>query len=396
MPYKIGLWLLLIGLLSACANTDSVNPSTISSRQTTVQGSAPIAAAGIDRARQMAIDDAIANASLQLKSSNSGPIQIGDIKVVDEWQDGNTYYVQVLTVRSEQKSCKSRYRKKIVATGFPLMTSGQISGTESQDLFSGIPREISNQLMETGDFIARNMTTTVLYSRPDLAPEITAINGYSGSMLLDIAKRSDAQLVLSGVIRDFKVESTEYVRGSGVLAQLKSSMRDFIARRSIGIDVYVYDGFTGALIFQQRYTDSILGDVSLPSGYNVGSERFESSSAGHTISEIIHQASDDIQQLFSCHPFAARVVRVDNSRIMIAAGAQDKVRIGDQFMVYSAANAGSVSGMGFTDSIGVMVISEVGPSMSSGNLQDLTGQSRVRAGDWVRSFSATNSRLPGG
>jgi type IV pilus biogenesis protein CpaD/CtpE len=120
MPYKIGLWLLLIGLLSACANTDSVNPSAISSRQTTVQGSAPIAAVGIDRARQMAIDDAIANASLQLKSSNSGPIQIGDIKVVDEWQDGNTYYVQVLTVRSEQKSCLSHYRKKIVATGFPF------------------------------------------------------------------------------------------------------------------------------------------------------------------------------------------------------------------------------------------------------------------------------------
>ncbi|OAI13619.1 hypothetical protein A1359_11790 [Methylomonas lenta] len=392
MPYKNGLWLLLIGLLSACANTDSVNPSAISSRQTTVQGSAPIATEGVDRARQMAIDDAIANASLQLKSSNSGPIQIGDIKVVDEWQDGNTYYVQVLTVRSEQKSCLSNYRKKIVATGFPLMTSGQISGSESQDLFSGIPREISNQLMETGDFIARNMTSTVLYSRPDLAPEITAINGYSGSMLLDIAKRGDAQLVLSGVIRDFTIESTEYVRGSGVLAQLKSSMRDFIARRSIGIDVYVYDGFTGALIFQQRYTDSILGDVSLPSGYNVGSERFESSSAGHAISQIIHQASDDIQQLFSCHPFAARVVKVDNNRIVIAAGAQDKVRVGDQFMVYSAGSAG----MGFTDSIGVLVVSEVGPSMSSGNLQDLTGQSRVRAGDWVRSFSVTNSRLPGG
>lgn len=388
MRYKNGVWLLLMILLSACASTDSVNSLAVTSRQTTVQGSAPIAAEGVERARQMAIDDAIANASLQLKSTSAGSIQVGDIKVVDEWQEGGIYYVQVLAVRSEQKSCQSPYRKKIVATGFPLMNPGQISGSESQDLFSGIPREISNQLMESGDFIARNLTTTVLYSHPELAPEITAINGYSGSMLLDIARRGDAQLVLSGVIRDFKIESTEYVRGSGVLAQLKSSMRDFIARRSIGIDVYVYDGFTGALIFQQRYTDTILGDVSLPSGYNVGSERFESSSAGHTISEIIHQASDDIQQLFACHPFAARVMRVDNNRIMIAAGAQDKVRVGDQFMVYSAGSAG----MGFTDSVGVLVISEVGPSMASGSLQDLTGQSRIRAGDWVRSFSVTNTR----
>ena len=111
----------------------------------------------------------------------------------------------------------------------------------------------------------------------------------SNSAILDVARRQNAQLVLSGVIRDFKVESTEYVRGSGVLAELKSVMRDYIARRSIGIDVFVHDGFTGALLFQHRYTDSILGDVSLPSGYTVGSERFDSTSAGHKITQIIAQ-----------------------------------------------------------------------------------------------------------
>ena len=383
MRYKNGLWLLPIVLLSACASLESGNHSA---RQTTVQGSAPISAQGVDRARQMAIDDAIANASLQLKSSSSGPIQVGDIKVVDEWQEGDVYRVQVLAMRSEQKSCHSSYRKKIVATGFPLMNPAHISGMESQDLFSGIPREISNQLMESGDFIARNLTTTALYSRPDLAPDIPATGGYSGSLLLDVAKRADAQLVLSGVIRDFQIESTQYVRGSGVLAQLKSSMRDYVARRSVGIDVYVYDGFTGALIFQKRYSDSILGDVSLPTGYSVGSEGFESSSAGHAISQIIHQAGEDIQQLFACHPFAARVTQVESDRIVIAAGAQDKIRVGDRFMVYSAGFK-ETAGMGFSDSIGMMVISEVGPSMAAGNLNDITGLSRVRSGDWVRSLS---------
>ena len=383
MRYKFGVGLLLIGLLSACASMESGNQPA---RQTTVQGSAPISALGVERARQMAIDDAIANASLQLKSSGSGPVQVGDIKVVDEWQEGNAYHVQVLAVRSEEKSCHSPYRKKIVATGFPLMNPAHVSGMESQDLFSGIPREISNQLMESGDFIARNLTTTALYGRPDLAPEIYATGSYSGAVLLDIAKRADAELVLSGVIRDFQIESTQYVRGSGVLAQLKSSMRDYVARRSVGIDVYVYDGFTGALIFQKRYSDSILGDVSLPTGYSVGSEGFESSSAGHAISQIIHQASEDIQQLFDCYPFAARVTQVENNRIVIAAGAQDKVRVGDRFMVYSAGFK-DTAGMGFSDSIGMMVISEVGPSMAAGTLDDVTGLSRVRSGDWVRSLS---------
>lgn len=390
MRYNIGICWLLILVLSACGGGPSnklADADSITSRQATVHGSAPITDAGVAAARQAAINDAIANASLQLKRNNASTMLTSDVKVVDEWQEEGIYHVQALAVLSEKQSCRSAYRKKIVATAFPVMNPDQISGIESQDLFSGIPREISNRLMQSGDFIARNMTSTVLYSRPDLAPETASFGSYSESVLLNIALQHDAQFVLSGVIRDFKIESTEYMRGSGAFAMLKWAMRDYIARRSIGIDVFVHDGYTGALLFQHRYTDSIIGDVSLPAGYTVGSERFESSPAGHKISEIIHQASEDIQQLFGCYPFAARITRVDNNRITVAAGAQDKIKVGDKFMVYSAGFSAS-AGMGFTDPIGVLIISEVGPSMAAGNLESGSSQIIVRSGDWVRSFSA--------
>lgn len=382
----------LLFFLMACARVQTENQLANAvddnvRTQTTVQGSASITEVGLARARQMAIDDAIGNASLQLKSGDSSKAMlVGDVKVVDEWQEGDTYQVQALVVLSGRKSCQGGYRKKIVATGFPFMNPDQVSGVESQDLSSGIPREISNRLMESGDFIARNMTGSSLYGSPELAPEIQNTGAYSNSMLLDVAKRNDAQLVLSGVIRDFKIESTEYARGTGLLAMLKSSMRDFIGRRSIGIDVFIHDGFTGALLFQHRYTDSILGDVTLPTGYNVGSERFESSSAGHKISGIIHEASDDIRQIFACHPFTARVTRVDNQRIFINAGAQDKLNPGDRFMVYSAASSDAM-GMGFSEQIGMLVISDVGPGMAAGSLES-ESKTMVRPGDWVRSLSA--------
>jgi hypothetical protein len=151
--------------------------------------------------------------------------------------------------------------------------------------------------------------------------------------------------------------------------------------------VFVHDGFTGALLFQHRYTDSIIGDVTLPSGYSVGSERFDSTSAGHTITEIIREASDDIHDLFACYPFAARIERVENQRIYIAAGAQDKIRVGDRFKVYSIGFSGT-EGMGFTEPVGVMVVSDVGPSMAAGTLEtSVPGRALVRPGDWVRSVS---------
>lgn len=386
MPYKSLLLSAVLLLIAACSSVEKRSEAeAIGERQATVQGSALMTDAGIEQARQAAINDAIANASAQLKKPNTGSLMVSDIKVVDEWQDGNIYHVQALAVLSPQQACRSPYRKKIVATGFPVMNPDQVSGVESQDLFSGIPREINNRLMESGDFVGRNMTNSMLYARPDVAPEVNVDGRVGSPVILDIAKRQDAQFVLSGVIRDFKIESTEYARGSGPLAMLKSTMRDFIARRSVGIDVFVHDGFTGALLFQHRYTDSILGDITLPSGYTVGSERFDSTPAGHKITEIIDQASDDIRKLFGCYPFAARISRVENNRIYLAAGAQDKVKVGDRFKVYSAGAADSV-GMGFVDSIGIMTITDVGPSMAAGNL-DGGSRTLVRPGDWVRSFA---------
>ena len=390
MHFRKALVLLLMCLLTACASVDSQDGDqamAIASRQTTVHGSAPILAGGIANARQKAIDNAIASISRQLSPENTESFIASDIKVVDEWQDGGIYHVQVLAVLSNKRqSCKTHYRKRLVATAFPAMNTEQISGSDSQDLYSGIPREIGNRLMESGDFIVRNRTNTLIYDRPDLAPEIPWSGRHADSVVTMIAKRNNAELVLSGVIRDFKIESTEYVRGTGVLAFLKSMARDYVARRSIGIDVYVYDGFTGALVFQQRYSDSVLGDVSLPAGYSVGSERFDSNPAGHKINQIIEMAADDVHRMFTCYPFSARVDSVEGQKIILDAGAQDRLRVGDRLMVYSAGFTGS-SGLGFTKPIGVMLVTDVGPSMAAGQLEDEIAKTIVRPGDWVRSFS---------
>lgn len=380
---RFNRWLLAgFLILSACAGEDRrhLSEEQVSQRQVTVQGSAPLGSGGTTTARQAAIDNAIENAALQMRHNNGSKLLVSDIKVVDEWQQDGEYHVQALAVLSEKQLCASPYRKKLLATAFPVMNAEQVSGSESQDLFGGIPREISNRLMESGDFIGRNQTKTFIYPRPDIAPDLSA----SPTMILDLARQYDAQLVLSGVIRDFKIESTEYTRGSGVFAQLKWAMRDVIARRSVGIDVYVHDGYTGALVFQRRYTDSILGDVSLPSGYTVGSERFDSTPAGHAITKIVELASEDIHKLFGCYPFSARVSHVQGNRITIAAGAQDKIKIGDRMMVYSAGFSHN-AGLGFNESLGILTIAEVGPTQAAGNLE---AAGIARPGDWVRSLDA--------
>ena len=381
----------LLLLLQACAGLTQQSdqqPVEKQAKVVTTEGQAVIQKGALIEARVQAIQVAIRKA-VSLGGVEQNPSHlVANTKVVDEWQENGRYHVQIVTVVSNDAFCQPPYKKRIVATAFPLVTTGQISGNESQDLYSGIPREIMNQLMESGDFIGRNQTRTVLYSRPDLAPEIVSDSDYGDSTILDLARQNNSQFVLSGVIRDFEVESTEYVRGAGILAQIKSAVRDVVARRGITIDIYVHDGLSGSLLFQHRYSDSILGDVWIPSGYAVGSERFKATPAGQKISQIIQSASDDIRRVFGCYPFTARVVKIENNQVVIAAGAQDKLKPGDTLVVYAGSRL--MQGLGQPGSqkepIGLLKLESVNAMFASGSMEIPIKIRKVKAGDWVKSW----------
>jgi len=391
--YKAVIFLSFL-LLQACANNSpdkaTLNAETVKqdARVLTAEGQAVITRGQMLLARRKAVESAIKHAALQAGHKTTTNLLIGSTKVVDEWREGNVYHVQVLALLSEAPFCKAPYKKRIVATAFPAVTSGQISGNESQDLYSGIPREITNLLMESGDFTGYNKTNIVLYSRPGVAPEIISESDYGSSSIIDIAREAGAQFVLSGVIRDFAFESTEYVRGAGILAQIKAAARDVIARRGVTLDVYIHDGFSGALLFQHRYSDSILGDVWIPSGYSVGSERFNATPAGNKMNTIIHLVSQDIRRVFGCYPFSARVVKVENDHIVIAAGSQDKLKRGDKLVVYTASAETQELGLTGTNKepVGMLEIDNVNVMFSTGTLDAPSSIRKVRVGDWVKNW----------
>lgn len=380
--------ILLLGSLlffQGCANKPLQDMGLISrpeSQVITVQGQASIKNGAKLLARKLAFKDAMRKASLQANRTSTEAL-LGSTKVVDEWVVDNVYHIQVVSVVSEGQYCNAPYRKKLLVTGFPIVTSGQVSANETQDLYSGIPREIMNVLMETGDFIGRNDTHSSLYSRPDMAPELIDETGYQQSIVVDLALEHGVQFVMSGVIRDLEVESTEYIRGSGIFSEVKSMMRDFVARRGVGIDIYVHDGLSGALLFQHRYTDRVIGDVWIPSGYTVGSERFKGTPTGHKISQIIRLASHDVGLAFACYPFSAKVIKVENNKVYIAAGAQNKLKPGDSLVAY-ASNLNE--GMQEQRMIGVINIKNVQAGFSVGEMEVMSDIRQVKAGDLVKSW----------
>jgi hypothetical protein len=402
------IWIVCL-LCQACTTAQPQPKYQTQTNIVTVEGQAPISKGMPLLAKKQALQDAILQASLQSSvnihskttvSQNNLPVDtlsmrtsaaVRNTKIIKEWTADDIYHVTAMVELSADNSCTTTYRKRIIATAFPLVKQEQVLGYETQDLPSGIPRELNNYLTESGDFIGNNATNINLYPRADLAPEVQDQTAYRPSKVMQLASSNGVQFVLSGVIRDLEVESSEYMRGAGAFAYARSLARDVVARRGIGIDIYVHDGFTGALLFQQRYVDNVIGDVWIPATYTVGSERFNDTSTGEKITHIIDRASIDIRQSLSCYPFATRIIEIKNDKVFIDAGTQERLSAGDQLMVYSSSGNdlnldGGLSFIGKDKQpVGVLTIHTVTPRYSIGSLESSARDLGVKVGDWVKS-----------
>ncbi len=411
MP-KLKRHFILIALLialSACSNIQKVD-STVVAQIITVEGQAAIKNGTKLLARKMAIRDAIRQASLQNNSQISShtvirqnsilldavtlrtTALINNTQVIDEWVEAGIYHVRAIVRLTSGEMCTPQYRKRIVATAFPMVQPSHTSMLETDDLVSGIPREIANILTESGAYLGINRTQTVLYADPNLAPQLIDAHPYDIANNMTLAQKSHVQFVLSGVIRDLESSTAQYNRGSGVVAWFKSFNRYYFLDRSITIDIYVHDGYSGALLFQHRYKDQASGNILIPEHVMVGSEQFRDTDTGNKITKIINHAVHDIQQSLNCYPFYTRIVDIKNNQVFIDAGAQERLNIGDQLVVYSS--LGTVNKLYSEQEVlghhkkptGVLTITEVNPLFAIGELEAPPHMLGIKTGDWVKSW----------
>ncbi len=405
-PYLI----LLSCFLCACA---SAPEKTFFEKTITVEGQAVIKNGAKLLARTMAIRDAIREASLTNNSQINSHTRVdkntialdsfslrtaalvNQTKVVDEWIEKDIYHVRAIITLTDNPHCQSIYRKKIVATAFPFSHPSHTSLSESNDLSPGIPREISNILAESGEYTTRNKTHTVLFQEADLAPELQENHPYHASEIINLARNNQAQFVLSGVIRDLDSADRHYTRGNGFGAWLGSFSSYYNNSRAITIDIYIHDGYTGALLFQHRYKDTVdstFSSIWVPDNVMVGSVDFKNSATGNVITRIINQSVGDIQESIGCFPFYTRILKIEGNKIFIDAGAQERINPGDQLIVYR--NAGTIHALNsdqeivglYKNAVGMMTITEVTPLFSVGELEAPPYMLGVEVGDWVKSW----------
>ena len=224
-------------------------------------------------AREEAIRDALQQAALQDRAriESASLVQKGVVldsvrltspvvsKLIDvkrEWEKDGLYFVRIRAHNEQQSGNRSKLRKRISGTWFPVVNSLQIQDLDR--LSKRLPEAILRRMEVDGGYIVP--VDMVLPSLPDAV---------TPDAVKSAANLANSQFLLAGKIINASVMSGFW--------PFKES------KRQIELEIKLYDGYTGALISRHLISDEANGSVLIGDGIPFGSRAFFDTETGEVI-----------------------------------------------------------------------------------------------------------------
>ena len=318
-----------------------------------VQGQAPIAGS-INHARQQALEDAMRQASLraeahvvstQLMSKGlitqddielKSQANIKDVEVLWEGAEQGIYNVTIRADVKPMQMCQqgNSLRKAVAVTGFGLVSAKQTSLGQLQNIEQDLARVFINTFNDSGQMHALDASHIGLYSSPKFAPSVQNQQRHLTTSMA-LAQNLGAQYIVSGIVRGLDTLSTAADRVEQDESWLSLvGLTDEPTERQFVVDVFVHDGFSGALIFSNTYATQGKWNLDRMANVRFASPAFWRSNYGHAVKDLLAGAIDDVSMSLRCQPFMAKIIRTEGKRLHIEALAGAGIRPGDKFSIY--------------------------------------------------------------
>ncbi|TYL48717.1 flagella assembly protein FlgT [Marinomonas sp. IMCC 4694] len=279
-------------------------------------------------------EDTLSNGDLEsnLEIRSTGRVQ--QARILFEEQNGDFLSVMARVEVTPDSQCStgptSYYKKTVGVTGFELQTPQQASLGELSNISRELPKHFADAINKQGYVRALTATNVAIY--PDLINAPSSTN-YDGSLtnVTRISEQLGVQYVISGVIRDI---GEVYLRFPNDKEAAKNSNSDLDKERNFVVDIYIYDGFSGALLFEHRYSEVGNWDISDHARIGFGSAKFWTIHYGKVVQQALKESALDTSEQLRCQPFIANIFRTEGNRIHISAGSLAGIKQGDKFNIY--------------------------------------------------------------
>jgi hypothetical protein len=318
-----------------------------------VQGQAPIVGS-VNYARQQALEDAMRQASLRAEAHvvstqlmTKGVMQQDEIKLksqanvknVEVLWEGAEQGIYSVTIRADVKSVEmcqqgNNLRKAVAVTGFGLVSPKQTSLGQLQNIEQDLARVFINTLNDSGQMHALDASHIGLYENPTFAPSVQNQQRHLTTSMV-LAQNLGAQYIVSGIVRGLDTLSTVANNVEPEESWLSLvGLTDEPTDRQFAVDVFVHDGFSGALIFSNSYATQGKWNLDRMANVRFASPAFWKSNYGHAVKDLLTGAIDDVSMSLRCQPFMAKIIKTEGKRLHIEALAGAGIRPGDKFSIY--------------------------------------------------------------
>lgn len=308
-----------------------------------------------------------------------------DARIVDEYRRGDLLRVTVRADMSAGSSCgvgeAAGLKKRVAVTGFPILYTDQARVGRIDDAGEILPQQLQASLRETGRLQVYGATTSRLFQDLLNAPTQQKFDNRLTNVI-QVARELDVQFVVTGVIRDLGV-SDPSAWGTSVLDRLQRGVGVANQNRRFVADLMVFDGFSGAPVYQQRFATEAQWDAGPGASAGFDSAGFQETAYGQAVSGIMADMSSAVQEALTCQPFITRITRVDGNRVTLASGATAGLRPGDELHLYrSQSFFDSLGGTPeLSDSQTRMTLNNVHPDFSNGEMPLSGGEINIQRDD---------------
>ncbi len=372
------------------------------------EGRAPIVGQDIVSARQAAIEDASQQAAMQaavyvsseqvirdgiLEIDNMQVKTLGrvsNIELLDERVTGAFLQVKIRAEVDTEQGCsndsQNNYRKTVVFTGFPFQHPLQANLGKLDDMPHALPARLQRLINEHSPQHAINATHVTFIQSPQ-AGLVTPIDTDRLASLQHQLNEPGINYVVSGVLSDLSMLDPRTLSEDNFFFDLYNRL-DYKSRkhlRNFKLDLFIHDGFNGALIWQHSFQTA--GLWNLPENAKVGfdNQGFLQQEYGRKIDQLLNQASTEIAKTIQCQAFKARILEAEGNTLWLSAGQAQGLNIGDRLTIYRQESrfiAGKTQQRVLKTTTS-LTIKQVNPDSAMGLISGDVRQYNIRPGDLV-------------
>lgn len=309
-----------------------------------------------------------------------------NVRIIDEYQSGNLLRVIVRGDISESAGqCggadASRLKKRVAVTGFPMLYPDQARVGRIDDAGEILPQQLQQRLQDQGGLQVFGATTARMFT--DLLNAPTVQQGDNRlTNALELAREMGVQFVVTGVIRDLGVADPS-AWGTSVLDRVQRGIGAVDQRRRFAADLIIFDGFSGAPVYRQRFETAADWNAGPGSSVGFGSAGFQKTAYGQSVNGVIEKMAAAVTEALACQPFITRIARVDGYSVTLESGATAGLRPGDELKLYRSQRYldSPDNSPELQDSQLSVVLEKVQPHFSRGSMPRLGGMVNIQRDD---------------